>query len=184
VLALTQIDGIVADFDDTGAPFLLAATRGAEATRQPCGRGHPRRNPDGGLSDLVVPTTENVRVTQATGDRLRHGILHGRELAYGTLRNSTWALATLLAVIEWAQPRARARLDAAEAERSARYVGTKEVDERGRRHDRAGFAAAKQALLNVPVWQRKRHEELGRFVDSLTKLNPSAVIFEVHADCM
>jgi hypothetical protein len=49
--------------------------------------------------------------TEVSGRLLRHGIVHGRELAYGTRANSTKAFAALLALIVWAQPIARNRLE-------------------------------------------------------------------------
>jgi hypothetical protein len=68
--------------------------------------------------------------------------MNGRELGYVSRRNSTRALATLLAVIVCAQPIARARIAEAHAQREALYAGSNQRDEHGRRLWRAGFAEA------------------------------------------
>jgi hypothetical protein len=45
-----------------------------------------------------------------TGEGLhRHGIMHGRDLRFGTRANSTKVLTILLALVQWAEPLARAR---------------------------------------------------------------------------
>jgi hypothetical protein len=117
--------------------------------------GHP-----GALAALHRLLAQKCSTTETSGRLLRHGIMHGRELGYGSRRNSTQALATLLAVITWAQPIARARLEEAAAEQELRWTGSTERDADGRLRDRRGFA---QAMDSV--------ETLGRLQDNRYRLD-------------
>jgi hypothetical protein len=133
--------------------------------------GHPQA-----LLALAKLMTERCDQTETRGRLLRHGIMHGRELGYGTRRNSTQALATLLAVITWAQPIARARLDEAAAAREARYAGSDERDERGRRLDRRGFAQAKDSSSTLGQFQERFYERHGRYAASVDEIDPDGVL--------
>lgn len=174
-LALAQIDGIVADFSDGGHSF-FARDR---ATHEPRANltddttlaGHP-----GALLALARMLTEKCHRTETSGRLLRHGIMHGRELGYGSLRNSTQALATLLAVIVWAQPIARARIDAADAAREAAHAGTDDRDQHGRRLSRAGFVEAKFALEALADYQDSFHDQHGRYARSIEELDPTELL--------
>ncbi|MCA1698904.1 MAG: hypothetical protein LC790_08395 [Actinobacteria bacterium] len=82
--------------------------------------------------------------TTVISDRLtRQGILHGRVLAFDTLRNSTKVWAALLAVIEAVGPRAKELNAKAAADYEERWAGSNERDEWGRRRDKRGFAEAR-----------------------------------------
>ena len=109
---------------------------------------------------------------------MRHGIMHGRELGYGTRRNSTQALATLLAVIVWAQPIARARIDAANSEREAAHAGTHDRDLHGRRLWRAGFVEAKRGLQALADYQASFHHQHGRYAASVDEIDPDRLLRE------
>jgi hypothetical protein len=102
--------------------------------------------PDG-LEYLRPLFSESMRKSGATGKLTRHGILHGRELGYDTRINSTKALVLLAAVVEWAQVKARALVEEQRRQRQARYAGSDETNEQGRRLDRRGFDRVKQALF-------------------------------------
>jgi hypothetical protein len=91
----------------------------------------------------------DVRQLQSTGGCSRHGVLHGREVGYATKRNSVKAFALLAAVWDMAQPRLRAQADDRAAERDARWAGSDEVDESGRRRDRRGFDEARETLRQL-----------------------------------
>jgi hypothetical protein len=176
-LALGQIDGIVADFSDDGHPF-FARDRNtheprANVTDDTTLAGHPRA-----LLALAKLMTEACNSTAVTGRLLRHGIMHGRELGYASRRNSTQALATLLAVIVWAQPIFRARIDAAHAQREAACAGTNQRDEHGRRLWRAGFAEAKRGLHTLADYQDRFHEQHGRYAASVEEIDPSGLLRE------
>jgi len=127
--------------------------------------------------------------TGATGTLSRNGILHGRELSYNTRRNSTKAFVALIAAIEWAQPQARALMDAASRERELLYTGSDEVDEYGRRLDRRGFVEAKKSLDRVHSFQFGRRKRGRPYTDSLVELDPAGplagdtgIVLEVHSE--
>lgn len=174
-LALTQIDGVVADFSDEGHVFFSRDRSTGEPraalTDDETLAGHPAA-----LAALARLMTERCDTTEITGRLLRHGILHGRELGYGTRRNSTQALATLLAVVTWAQPIARALLAAATQAREARYLGSKERDDAGRLRDRRGFAEAKKSALSLSALQDRFYERNGRYAASADNVDPGGVL--------
>lgn len=174
-LALGQIDGIVADFADGGQAFFARDRKTqkprANVTDDTTLVGHPRA-----LLALAKLMTEACSSTTVSGRLQRHGIMHGRELGYASRRNSTQALATLLAVIVWAQPIARARVDEAHAQREAAYAGTDQRDEHGRRLWRAGFAEAKRGLQTLADYQDRFHEQHGRYATSVEEIDPSGLL--------
>lgn len=176
-LALAQIDGIVADFSDRGHGF-FARDRHTHEPRENLTddttlAGHPRA-----LLALARVLTETCDSTQTSGRLQRHGIIHGREFGYGTRRNSTQAFATLLAVIVWAQPIARARIDAANAEREAAHAGTDDRDANGRRLWRAGFVEAKRRLHALADYQDRFHDQHGRYAASVDEIDPDRLLRE------
>lgn len=57
------------------------------------------------LATVRLTFSEGLDETGTTGSLSRHGILHGRELAYDTRTNSAKSFALLQAVVEWAEPR-------------------------------------------------------------------------------
>lgn len=101
--------------------------------------------------------------TADEGSLSRHGILHGRELGYGTYINSVKAFVLLQALVEWAQPRVRAEVDRLKAEREAAWAGSDEVDERGRRRDDREFSATRDALRHLHICQMGHHRNQGHF---------------------
>jgi hypothetical protein len=123
--------------------------------------------------------TAKCATTEVDGRLLRHGILHGRELGYGTLRNSTQALATLLAIITWAQPIARERLDTAAAERAARWAGSRGHDSRGRRLDRRGFREAKNSCTVLGNLQESFYERHGHYAGAVDQIDPDGVLMDM-----
>jgi hypothetical protein len=127
--------------------------------------GHPSSLPV--LSRLMG---EQQTETAATGLLRRNGILHGRELDYGTKRNSTKAFVALLAVIEWAQPLAQAQRDQVRAQREAHYAGSDEVDEDGRRLDRREFDPVKKLLHTVHQYQFGQWKRKGRYAHDASEL--------------
>jgi hypothetical protein len=177
-IALTQIDGVVADFSDEGHVFFSRHRNTGEPranlTDDETLAGHPAA-----LAALVRLMTQRCDTTEIDGRLLRHGILHGRELAYGTRRNSTQILATLLAVITWAQPIARANLDAAAREREARFAGSKERDKDGRRLDRRGFPEAKNSASTLAALQDRFYERNGHYAPSAEEIDPEGVLHDM-----
>lgn len=88
----------------------------------------------------------NVPVTQAQGSLSRHGVAHGRELAYDTRENSAKCWSVLDAIVEWALPLARAEAERRLAEQQAAHAGSEAVDESGRRIDDREFRETRNIL--------------------------------------
>ncbi len=120
--------------------------------------GHPL-----GLQALAEFLSKVVTKTQATGELTRHGIFHGRELAYDTRRNSTKALVSCLAVIEKVRPAAKRLSEEAAAKRERRYAGSKDIDADGRRLDRRGFTEAKELLREIAAYEYGHYKREGRY---------------------
>jgi hypothetical protein len=88
-----------------------------------------------------------------TGSLARHGILHGRELAYDTEINSTKCFVLLLAVMDWAKPKAELLAQRLESERELKFTGSDETDSEGCRLDTRGFKSARKVLDDVVLAQ-------------------------------
>lgn len=166
-IVLPQIDGIVHDLTGKDARSFFAARAKAQHLQdEETLAGHPE-----GLAVLGDLFNKGRRSTTIDGELIRHGILHGRELGYDTLRNSTKVLVALLAVLEWAKPLADVRAERLERERNAHYAGSHECDEFGQRLDRREFdetRAALQQLASMQMgWYRNRG---GRYRPELLEL--------------
>ena len=107
-----------------------------------------------------------------TGKLSRQGILHGRELGYDTLINSTKSFVLLVAVIEWAQPRARELAEKLMHEREVQFAGSQETDEDGRWLDRRGFKEATESLQRLGMIQMGQWRNNGRYGDDIESLQP------------
>ncbi|CAN5857891.1 hypothetical protein BH24CHL4_BH24CHL4_00150 [soil metagenome] len=131
-----------------------------------------------GLPESLEPVwrivNANVTRTQEFGDFSRHAILHGRELAYDSLINSTKAFVLLAAVLEWAMPKSRTLVEESVLGREQRFAGNDGVDESGRRLDRRGFETAKNAIDLVDVRQMAEWNQRGRYDGDLERMFPSA----------
>ena len=163
-LVFAQIDGITADA--TASP------------QEPAGgmffSKHPTRQAEvvddttlAGMND-ALPVVRNYYserrdFTGALGSDGRHGIMHGRELRYDTLANSTRAFVLLAAVVEWAQPRIRAEIDRRVAERDRQFAASDDTDDEGRRLDRRGFSSTREALRRLALAQSGYWNSHGRF---------------------
>lgn len=97
------------------------------------------------------------------GGGSRHGILHGRDVAYDTVTTSAKCVALLVAVWEWANPRLAAIADAAIAARYQSHAGSAGVDENGWRLDRRGFTGARHVLNLLALAQHLLFEDSGRY---------------------
>ena len=172
-VVLAQIDGLFLDATGQDAMHFFER-RNQYLVDDETLAGHPD-----GLKALAKLMARTMNVTAATGKLSRHGILHGRELAYDTLTNSTKAFVALLAVVEWADPKLRVMSEAAAAAREARYAGSKEVGEDGRRLDRRWFPEAKEALLHTSSFQFGYFKRNGRYATNRAELDPGDRIPEV-----
>lgn len=135
-IVLLHIDGITADI--TGDKDLgFYARRLDHLHDEETLAGMPE-----GLAAIASLFRRDVKSTGRHGHLRRHGIMHGRELGYDTVDNSTKSFVALFALIEWALPRMRRRIEDEQAERESLYVGSAQTDEDGRRLDRRGFDEA------------------------------------------
>jgi hypothetical protein len=166
-IVLAQVDGIVSDLTDPPRDFFGKQRKATHLVDTTTIAGLPQ-----GLQPLRLLFSEDMKETGATGMLSRHGILHGRELGYDTKINSTKAFVLLLAIIEWAQPRARARVEYLEREREERYAGSEETDEEGRRLDRRGFQEARESLRWLATVQSVWFQREGVYSADLDELQP------------
>jgi hypothetical protein len=119
------------------------------------------------LAALQHLYTEGVNQTQTAGSVSRHGVAHGRELAYDTRANSAKCWSVLDALVEWALPLARQEADRLRGERQTEAAGRAAVNEDGCRLDDREFAETKKMLRVLQTssmgWWRQR----GHFRDDL-----------------
>lgn len=156
-LVLAQVEGIC--FDASGKAFFSKhPARRAEVTDEVTLAGL-----DAALGVTRDALSEDVRPSAATGRLARHGIAHGREVAYGTRVNSWKCWVLLLAVSEWAHQRLRERDEQRVATAEQRWAGSNDADSEGRRRDRRGFMEARLALRNLAIAQMGFHRTFGRF---------------------
>jgi hypothetical protein len=172
-IVLAQMDGIA---NDVGARSFFTRRNGqsaAQVTDDTTMAGHPET-----LLALSQMMTEGCPTTETSGRLLRHGILHGRELGYGTRVNSTKAFAALLALVVWAQPVARERLERLRAEREEQHTESRERDEEGRWLDRRGFEDAQSALWSLRGVQFGFFRNEGRYAANRRELDPTGLLLE------
>lgn len=93
----------------------------------------------------------------------RHGILHGRELAYDTKVVSAKVWSLLDAVVEWAMPRAATIAQMKVDQRRADRTGSDAVNDHGQRLDDREFLQTREALRWVSNVQIAQHRNHGRF---------------------
>lgn len=105
----------------------------------------------------------NVTVTQAQGSLSRHGIAHGRELAYDTQLNSAKCWSVLDAIVEWALPLARAEAERRLADQQAARAGSEDVNESGRRVDDREFRETRNVLTLLGNSAIGHRRNMGRF---------------------
>jgi len=164
-IVLAQIDGIVSDVTEQQAWYFQGKGRASYLVDDRTVAGLPE-----GLEPLRNLVSRSVKHSGATGALVRHGILHGQELGYDTLINSTKAFVLLLEIVDWAQPRARKLANRLQHEREERYAGSNALDERGRRMDRRGFDRAKDGLRNLALRQiaeYRHHQRYGFDLDAM-----------------
>ena len=80
-------------------------------------------------------------------------------------------------MIECAKPKLDAQSRVAAAAKEARYAGSNEVDEEGRRLDRRGFDEAKQALWKLSSYQFGYFKRHGRYAANQAELDPAGDSF-------
>ena len=159
---LAHIEGIVIDVTGGKKYFTKAQGKKADVVNPQDIAGI-----EACMAALQVTYGENVDVTQASGSLSRHGVLHGRELAYDTRVNSAKTWSVMDAVVHWALPQSRALADAHRAERQAANAGSQNTDERGRRMDDREIAETRDMLRVLQTSAMGWHRQRGRFRDDL-----------------
>ncbi|MCA0146662.1 hypothetical protein [Blastococcus sp. LR1] len=164
-ILLAQIEGLVADV--TGGKLFFS--------------GRDDRKADVVDERTIATLNESLPVvrdlysagmdyTASEGSLSRHATLHGRELGYDTRINSVKAFVLLQALVEWAQPLVRTEVDKRQAAREAKWAGSDEVDEQGRRRDRREFVATKLALKSLWLSQTMSHRRYGHYRSDILPL--------------
>jgi hypothetical protein len=180
-LVLSQMDGIFIDMTGQSGRDYFFKPNNPNLLDEDSLAGHSL-----GLRALSELMSRQVQMTVATGELVRHGILHGRELAFDTDVNSTKAWVGLLALANGVKKRADQLGREAEQARERRHAGSKEVNEWGQQLDRRGFAEAKTFLLELSGLQLGFRRRSGRYAATDDDLDPTGVLlrdrdFELRA---
>lgn len=101
------------------------------------------------LAALQTLLGEGVNETQQTGSLSRHGVAHGRELAYDTRVNSAKYWSVLDALVEWARPLAKLEAQQRRRAEESAAAGSDGFDEQGRRLDRREFQETRALLRKI-----------------------------------
>lgn len=166
LIALSQIDGITYEFTEPKHGFFFKA------------------KPDNFLDDSTIAgmpevlravyrcVVQDPRGTSMSGAFQRSPIMHGRQLAFGTEVNSTKAFALLSGLIDWVKPKAAVLTEKWQAEHEAKYSGSDERDEEGRRLDRRGFSETRESLRWLAIRETNEYRAHGRYNPDLNGMFP------------
>lgn len=166
LIVLSQIDGLVIDF--TEPPFgFFWRPRDREFEDEATVAGMPvvlRA-----VWRAVIRVAHETSLSEAFE---RAPIIHGRHLGFGTQTNSTKAFALLSGVIEWLRPKAHEMTERWQTDLEARYAGSDDVDDEGRRLDRRGFGETRASLRWLAIRESNEHGEYGTFRADLENMFP------------
>lgn len=157
-MVLAQVEGITADATEGLLFFSKSPSKAADLQ-------DPSRlvSISAGLPAARLPYIVGVNQTQAKGSLSRHGILHGRELAYDTKVISAKCWSLLDAVVEWALPVVAAIAQRKVDERRAARADSPATNQHGQRLDDREFIETREALRWVSTVQLGQHRNRGRF---------------------
>lgn len=160
-LLQAQLEGIVMDVT-SGKKFFTKGSAKADLV-------DPQRlvSIEAGLAALQATYGEDVRQTQAAGSLSRHGVAHGRELAYDTRVNSAKTWSVMDALVEWALPKEHELVDQRKAERQAENAGSDSVNSDGKRVDDREFFETREVLRLLSNSAMGHHRQRGHFRDDL-----------------
>lgn len=168
MIVLAQIDGLTFEF--TGHGFFYR------------GKDHffEDDNTLAGMPDFLRRVRKAVNrdtknPTHSTAFR-RHPIMHGRSLAFGTEANSTKAFALLASVLTWLKPKALEVTEQRQAAHEAKYAGSDERDEEGRRLDRRGFSETRESLRWLAIREGNEYRKGNRYNSDIEGMFPRAGI--------
>ncbi|GAA5227012.1 hypothetical protein [Paeniglutamicibacter antarcticus] len=119
------------------------------------------------LAALQATYGQNVPATQTAGSLSRHGIAHGRELAYDTRVNSAKNWSVLDALVAWARPMAALEAQRLREEKESANAGRTGADELGRRIDDREFRQTKNMLRKLQTSAAGWHRQKGKFRNDL-----------------
>lgn len=161
-LLLAHIEGIVIDVTEGKKYFTKRQSQKADVVNPQDLAGI-----EACMAALQGAYSEDVPVTQARGTLSRHGILHGRELAYDTRINSAKTWSVMDAVVHWAVPHSHALADARRTARETANSGSQDTDERGCRVDDREFAETRDVLRLLGASAMGWHRRKNQFRDDL-----------------
>lgn len=153
-----QIEGIAADVTE-GKKFFSASEKWRADVVDP----RLLVSVASGLAALQSTYGASVHTTQADGSLSRHGIAHGRELAYDIEINSAKSWSVLDALVEWAQPRMQHLTERRRTSREEENAGSSALDSQGRRIDQREFRETKSVLHLLANSAMGWHRRLGHF---------------------
>ena len=166
MIVLAQIDGLTSDFTENAYGFFYGAKDyffEDDATLA-------------GMPEFLMRVRNAVNRgddrTSLSAAFRRHPIVHGRYPAFGTETNSTKAFALLAGVLDWLKPKAALLTNRWQAEHEAKYAGSEERDEEGRRLDRRGFSETRESLRRLALRESNEYRAHGRYNADLNGMFP------------
>lgn len=167
-ILLAQIEGLVVDLSEGKTFFSKHPTRRATVAAPGILAGIQHGLP--ALRDLF---SEGVSTTGSEGRLSRHGILHGRELAYDTELVSAKCWSLLAVVAEWGRLVGTRLAEERNEDSLAQNVEISGVDESGAQLDRREFRATRDAIFSMSSILVVQHRANGKVEkDSLAKFRP------------
>jgi hypothetical protein len=157
-IVLAQVEGLTADACDGKLFFSRRTDRQAPVVDAVTLAG----------MDECLPVvrewfSDSVQVSCTSGGGGRHAVLHGREVRYDHAVSSTKCFALLAAVMEHTEPLVAEQSRLRRLEREARWAGSTEIDELGRRCDRREFPEVTQLLRKLAQTQFINRTTRNRF---------------------
>ncbi|GAB3823067.1 hypothetical protein GCM10028820_34590 [Tessaracoccus terricola] len=156
-LLQAQLEGIVMDVTG-GKKFFTRGTEKADLV-------DPTKlmSIEAGLAALQATYGAGVKQTQMEGSLSRHGVAHGRELAYDTRVNSAKTWSVMHALAEWALPKARVLVGQRKLARQMQSAGSDSVDATGKRVDDREFFETREMLRVLSTSATTRHRRHAHF---------------------
>ena len=140
-MLLAQIDGLSLDL--TGKQFF------AKRNTEPFVDDETLAGLEGNLPEVRRVFSEDVTTTGRHGKVSRHGVLHGRDLAYATRENSTKTIVLVSALVEYWPPAAHQVSVAQRRQHESEVAGSAELDERGRLVDDREIPEVRRAAFEI-----------------------------------
>jgi hypothetical protein len=167
-LVLAQVEGICIDVTGGKAFFTTKPDR-VDVTDTVTFAGA-----DGALNAVRDLMSRPAKQTSLDAGLLRHGVMHGRSLGYGTPAGYWKSAALLAAVVEWSQKHVWRRLEERDRRAEERWAGSNEVNAAGVRFDRRGFSPARQALRTFELAEAAAMRTSGSYAqpDRLPPMSP------------